>query len=58
MADGAIQDSGQKLQFGRFRLDIRESFTQRVVQQWSRLPREALRFSSLEISATARQGGS
>lgn len=39
MADDTIQGSGQKLRFGRFRLDIRKNFTQRVVQHWSRLSR-------------------
>ena len=35
---------------GRFRLDIRERFfTQRVVEHWNRLPREAVTAPSLAI---------
>lgn len=37
MADDMIQDSGQKLQFGRFGLDMRKNVTQRLVQHWEQV---------------------
>jgi len=42
--------NGFKLKEGRFKLDVwLKVFTQRVVRQWHRLPREAVDAPSLEV---------
>jgi len=41
--------NGLRLHRGKFRSDIRKTFTERVVKHWSKFPREVFELPSLNV---------